>query len=250
MVLDTRTPLRPDAAIWHEVECASYREDLPLWDELADAHTGTQILDVGAGGGRVALHLARRGHEVIALDNDPVLLEDLRARAGDLQIQTVCADARDFTLPDGAQVGLCIAPMQTVQLLAGPSGRIEFLRRVREHLLPGGLLAVAIVCELEQFDCRDGGPQPTPDVLSVNEALYRSQPVRVAVQDRGIVIERRRAIIAPARHDEQLDVIRLDRCSSEHLAVEAANAGLAMEGVRVIAASSEHVGSSVVMLRG
>ena len=37
------------------------------------------VLDVGAGTGRVALALARAGHEVIALDADPELLGELRA---------------------------------------------------------------------------------------------------------------------------------------------------------------------------
>ena len=41
------------------------------------------ILDLGAGTGRVAAHLAARGHEVVALDSDPELLAVLvRARAG------------------------------------------------------------------------------------------------------------------------------------------------------------------------
>ena len=53
--------------LWHDIECGSYDLDLPLWRELADRE-GSPVLDVGAGTGRVALDLARRGHEVVALD--------------------------------------------------------------------------------------------------------------------------------------------------------------------------------------
>ena len=52
-----------EEAIWHDVECGSYREDLTLWLALADA-TGGPVADVGAGTGRVALALARAGHDV------------------------------------------------------------------------------------------------------------------------------------------------------------------------------------------
>ena len=46
--------------LWHDLECGGYDLDLPLWRELADRE-GSPVLDVGAGTGRVALDLARRG---------------------------------------------------------------------------------------------------------------------------------------------------------------------------------------------
>jgi 2-polyprenyl-3-methyl-5-hydroxy-6-metoxy-1,4-benzoquinol methylase len=63
--------------IWHDIECGGYDLDLPLWRELA-TREGSPILDVGAGTGRVALDLARRGHEVVALDLSAGLLDALR----------------------------------------------------------------------------------------------------------------------------------------------------------------------------
>ena len=56
-------------AIWHDLECGAYAEDLPLWRSLASTY-GDPVLDVGAGTGRVALDLARRGHRVTALDRE------------------------------------------------------------------------------------------------------------------------------------------------------------------------------------
>jgi len=53
--------------IWHDVECGAYAADLPLWRDLAISHAGP-VLDVGAGTGRVSLHLAGQGHRVVALD--------------------------------------------------------------------------------------------------------------------------------------------------------------------------------------
>jgi 2-polyprenyl-3-methyl-5-hydroxy-6-metoxy-1,4-benzoquinol methylase len=76
--------------IWHELECGRYRADLDLWRELAGAARGP-VLEIGAGCGRVALKLARAGHEVTALDRDAQLLAALRQAAGGLAVQTVCA---------------------------------------------------------------------------------------------------------------------------------------------------------------
>ena len=70
-------------AIWQEVEFGSYGADLPLWVELADEANGP-VAELGAGAGRVALHLVGHGHEVIAVERDlPLALGDPSPAAGD-----------------------------------------------------------------------------------------------------------------------------------------------------------------------
>lgn len=257
----------PAAVVWHDLECGHYRVDLPLWRELAeDARIDTptaRILDVGAGTGRVSLDLARAGHAVTALDLDAELLGALSERAAteNLQIETACADARNFKLDDGG-FALCIAPMQTLQLLDGSPGRIAFLERARAHLLPGGLLACAIVTDIEPFDCADGALGPSPEVARIDGVEYVSHAVRVAVHGRGIRIERERSVrqidrssrvASPTRAvhapETEHDVIDLDRVSARELRREGLHAGFTDAGVREISATDDHVGSVVVMLR-
>ena len=50
--------------VWHEVECGGYAADLALW-ERAGRRADGPVLELGSGTGRVALHLARRGSEVV-----------------------------------------------------------------------------------------------------------------------------------------------------------------------------------------
>src|SRR3954468_5894946 len=84
-------------ALWHDLECGAYREDLPLWRALAAAADGP-VLDVGAGTGRVTLDLAARGAAMVALDTEASLLRALEHRARGLSVETVVADARELAL--------------------------------------------------------------------------------------------------------------------------------------------------------
>jgi SAM-dependent methyltransferase len=233
--------------IWHDLECGRYAADLPLWRSLAEAEAGP-VLDVGAGTGRVTLDLARLGHHVVALDREPAFLAVLRERAGSLPVETVVADAGGFHL-GGRRFGLIIAPMQIIQLL-GAEGRAGFLRSAREHLTPDGLVACALASELEAFD-GESYELPLPDVATVGGATYSSQPV--ALRDAGdrMAIERIRTIVTAAgERSEADDVIHLDKIAADGVEVEALGAGLWPRAARVIRPTDEHVGTTVVLLRG
>jgi SAM-dependent methyltransferase len=274
MVLSAPTSTGPPPApevVWHDLECGGYDADLALWRELAAGPPGgpasDPILEIGAGSGRVALELARAGHRVTALDLDRRLLDALSARAAGTEVATVCADARTFDL-DRHDFGLCLAPMQTVQLLGGESGRLQFLRRARAHVRPGGTVACAIVTEFEPFDFREDEDGPAPETVCIDGTLYESRPTRVSVRPDSVRIERERRIVArttaaPPRRARQArpiasppaaepavqhDVIELDRVSAAQLEREAAAAGLRPAPARVIPHTEQHLGSVVVML--
>lgn len=248
----------PPQVVWHDLECGSYRADLALWRELADdaradGRAGA-ILDVGAGSGRVSLDLARAGHRVTALDIEPDLLTALQSRAAGADLDAVCADARELEL-DRRDFALCIAPMQTVQLLGGAGGRAAFLRGAHAHLRAGGLLACAIVTSIDPFDCDRGDPSPTSEIAHVDGRVYVSRARSVRVAAGSIVIERDRHVLAPTEAADtdaaaaERNVIELDVVSVAELEREGARAGFTPEPARAISATAEHVGSVVVMLR-
>lgn len=232
------------AAIWHDVECGSYDADLPLWEELAEERGGP-ILELGCGTGRVALHLARRGHRVYGLDRDPTLLAALAERAGELDAEPVEADARDFGLPE--PVALALAPMQLLQLFGGPAERTACLAAVAEHLRPGGLFAAAIVEEtLGGFNREE---DVVPDTREVDGWVYASLPIEAHVDSSRIRIRRLRKRVSPTgvleRSDNRIELRRLD---ADALAREAMRAGLTPVGRREIPPTLDHVGSTVVLL--
>ena len=254
-----RAPARQrPAVIWHDLECGLYTADLELWRELAGTHAagGEPILEVGAGTGRVSIDLARRGHAVTALERDPVLLAALAERAAGLDVAPVGGDARAFKLAR-SDYALCLVPMQTVQLLGGAAGRLAFLRAVRAHMRDGGVLACAVVEEIEPFDADREALQLEPELARHEHLLYSSRPTRVSVGRRRIRIELERHV---ERGDQppgaepdpgeqpQREVIELDRVTAERLQREAARVGLRALEIRSVSPTELHTASTVVIL--
>jgi SAM-dependent methyltransferase len=251
--------MSPSAAtIWHDVECGAYDADLPLWEELAEERGGP-VLELGCGTGRVALHLARRGHPVVGLDRDPELIEALTARASDLDpsrvgrksdapedqpLKGIVADARDFELAE--PVALVLAPTHLLQLLPEASQRAECLRSVAAALKPGGLLAAAII---ESMPEADGAPPPLPDVREVDGWVYSSMAIEAAVVPGEIVVRRLRQLVAPdGSLSEEPNEVRIATFSADQLESEAAACGLTPAGRREIPPTSMHEGSLAVLL--
>ncbi len=253
MVVSGETATRlPAEVIWHDLECGGYRADLPLWHELAQA-AGGRVLDVGAGSGRVTLQLSRAGHAVTALDRSDVLLAALCERAAGLDVEAVCADARSFAL-QRRDFALCVVPMQTIQLLGGAEQRIAFLRCAREHVRRGATIALAILGELDTFDCSSGTVGPAAERAYADGLLYLSRAIRVSETAELVEIERERRVVLPetdprlaasvtsaesvtSAHSQmaasergpEIDMIELDRVSVASLEAEGAEAGLHAE---------------------
>lgn len=243
-MMDKRIGGREASVIWHDVECGAYGADLALWEELADDADGA-ILDLGCGTGRVALQLAKHGHEVMGLDVNPALVAAFNERADGLPAHGEVGDAREFEL--NAEFGLAIAPMQLVQLLWDPAERIACMASISSHLRPGGRTALAVAEDVlggttDEADC-------VPDVREVDGKVYSSLPVETVVGADEIVIRRRRKTVSPTGVlADEPDEVRLRVLSADALEREAEAVGLKRAGRRGVAATGDHVGSTVVLL--
>jgi SAM-dependent methyltransferase len=239
--------VRHDAVAWHDVECASYEADLPVWTALA-AERGDPVLDLGCGTGRVALHLAELGHPVTGVDSEPDLVRELsrRARARGLEVDAVAADVRSLALE--ARFALAIAPMQVAQLLGGRDGRRAMLDSVSRHLAPGGVLAIALADPFEGLPAESALP-PLPDVREEDGWVLSSTPTAVRGEPGVVAVDRLRQAVSPSGElSESLVTVRLETVDAEGLEREAAAAGFSPGGRHHVPETADHVGSTVVVL--
>jgi demethylmenaquinone methyltransferase/2-methoxy-6-polyprenyl-1,4-benzoquinol methylase len=116
-----------------------------IHDAVAEvAEPGARVLEIGCGTGAVTERLVTRGAEVIALDQNPEMLEQARARldgapAGAVTwLERTAAEVDGLTEEgfDAAVASLCLSEMSAGE-------RAFVLREVARRVRPGGILAVA-----------------------------------------------------------------------------------------------------------
>ena len=105
--------------------------------------TGGPVLELGVGTGRVAVPLAKDGHEVVGIDRSEAMLAraEERAKRRGVKVRLLESDMRTFSLDQAFM--LIAIPFNTFLMLT-PDDQWACLARVREHLAPGGRVAIDI----------------------------------------------------------------------------------------------------------
>jgi SAM-dependent methyltransferase len=98
---------------------------------------GARVLDAGCGPGRVGAELAARGHTVIGVDADPELIA--AAQLDHPGPRWLVADLSTLHLDESAPFDAAVLAGNVLPFVA-PGTEQQVLRRVREHLRPGGVL--------------------------------------------------------------------------------------------------------------
>jgi precorrin-6B methylase 2 len=237
-------------AIWQDVEFGSYGADLPLWVELAAAADGP-VAELGAGAGRVALHLAGHGHEVIAVERDADLATELERLAAERGVSVSVVDG-DLSSPAKlrfpSRPTLAIGPLHVIQVLDA-AARPPLLARLRELMAPAGTLALTVVDESTLLSAGTASTQILPDMRELEGWVYSSDPLWVQVGDEALTVRRLRESVSPeGRMERTVHDEILHRISPEALEREATDAGFRATGRRQISSGANEADSTLVLL--
>jgi SAM-dependent methyltransferase len=135
-----------------ELYLAPFRK-WPSHHRRAMRYAKGRVLDVGAGAGRVSLHLQERGHEVVAIDNSPGAIEVCRRR-GVRDARVLAFDALDESIGTFETVVLL---GNNFGLFGGPAKAKRLLRRL--HRMTSD--AARIIAESRDVDSRGGADAPS-----------------------------------------------------------------------------------------
>jgi SAM-dependent methyltransferase len=109
-----------------------------------------KVVELMAGTGRVALPVAAAGVDLTCVDGSPAMLEILRRKLSDrrLSARVVRQDVENLDLD--SRFSLAFIAFNSFMEITEDAARERALRRIREHLVPGG----SFICTLHDPEVR------------------------------------------------------------------------------------------------
>lgn len=128
-----------DNPLVYRNEMGRYKTDRQLsFVRAVLARERMRILDVGGGGGRVAIPLAQLGHDVTVIDISAEALDLLRSRTGE-RVAVACSDFMSFAPAATFEVTVVIDTLKYVS----EASVSEVFAKINSFLAPGGVFVIA-----------------------------------------------------------------------------------------------------------
>jgi SAM-dependent methyltransferase len=168
--------------------------------EVADRILPGPVLCLAEGEGRNAVFLARRGHEVTAVDLSAVGLEKAQALAArhGVSLQTAVADLASYVLPAAR-----FAAIVSIWAHTPPPVRRALHQRLADALVPGGVVILEAYRPGQEKRGTGGPPDPA---LMMTEAELRED---LRALDIELTRETTRDVHEGRYHEGTSDVVQL-----------------------------------------
>ncbi len=146
--------------------------------------SGQPVLDVGCGTGRLLLDYLADGIEIEGLDNSPEMLAICREKAARLGLNPVLYEQAVEALDVSRRYRTIIVPSSSFQLMVDPVDAAEAMRRMHDHLEPGGTLVMPFMILDEHED------EPiTPSADGLVRTMWKISAEAVRPED-GLLVRR------------------------------------------------------------
>lgn len=132
-------------ARYYDLDYGDFLDDLPMYLGFAE-RTGSPVLELACGTGRLLIPLAEAGYSVVGIDSSRAMLARVESKFSGRarrRLKVVQADMVDFKL-DG-KFNLAIIPVGGLMLVPTLGDQAGVLKRVYEHMAENGVLVVDLL---------------------------------------------------------------------------------------------------------
>lgn len=133
------------------------RGDTSKWEDRffyleAIQKYGQPVLDVGCGTGRLLLDFMQQGIDIDGADNSPEMLALCKQKASRLGLSPDLYMQYMESLDLPRQYQTVLVPSSSLQLVIDPSVVEQAMKRLFDHVLPGGVLVASIMAVWREGD--------------------------------------------------------------------------------------------------
>jgi SAM-dependent methyltransferase len=175
----------------HEYDARHPLDPTPAVDFLADlVPSGSRVLELAVGTGRVAIPLAARGLAVEGVEGSAAMVERLHAKPGGAAIPAAVGDMADAADVVSGPFPLAYLVYNTLFNLPSQERQLDCFRDVTQLLEPGGLFVIE--CYVQDVSEFDRGQRMQVRALSEDSAFLDAQlhdPVEQTVTYQRITID-------------------------------------------------------------
>jgi len=177
-------------ARYYDAENAAMTEDLPFYSELVADLEGP-VLDVGCGTGRVTLHLAQEGARVVGVDISEEMLKRAKRKLSVLpdlrpNVSLVHGDLLEVAFEE--RFALIVVPYNGFMHFKTQAVQIKALERMRDMLLPGGLIVLDLPNPGDLYATPDDGSMVLERTFEEPESGHLIMQQSVSALDRAAQI--------------------------------------------------------------
>lgn len=143
-------------ATWYDRLLESETNDIEFYTKIA-AESGGKVLELACGTGRLLLPIRRLGVDIEGLDVSPDMLAICRQKLASENLTARLYEQNMVDFDTGRHYRTIFISGGSFQLIEETSDAMKTLKKIHDHLQPGGRLVLDIFCPWDQLRLNQDG---------------------------------------------------------------------------------------------